>query len=93
MKALCGEERQVECIFLEREANQSVYKRIKQYLVDQSNADNYVDFVALGNRGINFLSGKEDDKIGTVGKSVIAARKMNCIFVPCNGAKTTQWAG
>ena len=88
VKAICGD-REVQCIFLEREdANQSVYKRIKQYLVEQSNDDNYVDFVALGNRGINFNSGKEEDKIGTVGKAIIAARKMNCIFVPCSG-KTT----
>lgn len=35
----------------DRESGQSIFARIKQYLVEQSNADNYVDFVACGNAG------------------------------------------
>ena len=40
------------------------------------NNDNYIDFVAVGNKGLSSA-----ENIGSVATLVLQARRMNCIFV------------
>lgn len=65
---------------VEREAGQNVYKAIQQYLIFESNADNYVDFVAVGNAGVNWQKSKST--LGSVANMVVRAKRMNVIFCP-----------
>lgn len=72
-----------ETVILERtDASQSIYKRIQQYLIDESNKDNYVDFVAVGNAGMNFSSNESKNYLGSVASMVLRAKRMNVIFCP-----------
>lgn len=43
----------------ERKGSETIYDAIKTYLVEESNKDNYVDFVATGNNGVNAVSRPE----------------------------------
>ena len=45
------------------------------------NDDNYIDFVAVGNKGIASSEKDNGDYVGSVATLVIQARNMNCIFV------------
>jgi len=65
---------------VEREAGQNVYKAIQQYLIFESNAENYVDFVAVGNAGVNWQKNKST--LGSVANMVVRAKRMNVIFCP-----------
>lgn len=71
-----------EVLMFDRAEDQSVYERIEHYIIDESSADNYIDFVGVGNRGI----GKKDqDKahLGSMAKVMINNKHVNVIFVPC----------
>ena len=67
---------------LERREGQSVYQRVEEYLVEESTEENYVDFIAIGNRGINL---KDEDKahLGSMAEVMLENRYVNVIFVPC----------
>ena len=58
-----------------------MYKCIKNYLVYESNQDNYIDFVAVGNVGVNALKNK-GTTLGSVADMIVRAPKMNVIFCP-----------
>lgn len=65
----------------ERSAGQSIYKAIQQYLICESNADNFVDFVCVGNNGVNYMTSK-GNTLGSVADMVVRAKRMNVIFCP-----------
>lgn len=71
-----------EFVLLETKDNQRVYDCIKHYLIEESNKDNYIDFVAVGNVGMNFSSSKPEKYIGSVASAVLKAKRMNVIFLP-----------
>lgn len=66
---------------LEKDMSTTVYKTIKSYLVNESNEDNYVDFVAVGNNGVNYMKNK-NTTLGSVAAMVVNAPRMNVIFNP-----------
>ena len=80
VKDLMGTRRH-EHVVIEREVNHTIYQRIKQYLKDEMNDDNYIDFVAVGSKGAASVEKDTDDYIGSVATLVLQARQMNCIFV------------
>jgi len=52
-------------------------------LIEQDKENgNYIDFVAVGNKGADFSSKNTVDYLGRVANSVLKAKRMNCIFVP-----------
>jgi len=71
----------IEYVTVEREAGQNVYKAIQHYLIMESNKDNYVDFVAVGNTGVNYMKNK-GTTLGSVSNMVVRAKRMNVIFQP-----------
>ena len=46
------------------------------------NDDNYIDFVAVGSKGIASSQKDSQQYVGSVATLVLTARNMNCIFVP-----------
>lgn len=80
---ICAEfDREHETVLLEPEPQQSIYKCIQKYLIEESNKDNYVDFVAIGNAGMNFSSNRPADYLGSVASMILKAKRMNVIFCP-----------
>ena len=53
----------------------------KSACLDESNADNYIDFVAIGNAGVNYMKAK-NNTLGSVAEMVVKAKRMNVIFCP-----------
>ena len=79
---MCGE-RQVDIVVVENHANMTIKNRIKEYLREQAEDDNYVDFVCVGNRGLNVGNAADGDNyMGNVASSMIAMRQLNVIFIP-----------
>lgn len=61
----------------------TIKNRIKQYLREQDENDAYVDFVCVGNRGLNVGNAVDGDNfMGNVAASMIAMRQLNVIFIP-----------
>jgi len=60
---------------------QTIYARIKAYLINESHEGNYVDFVACGNNGVNYRM-NANTTLGKVADAIIRARGMNVIFCP-----------
>ena len=82
LNAICGS-RPFDHVILQNEANMTIKQRIKSYLREQSEDADYVDFVAVGNRGLNMGNAVDgDDYLGTVARAMISMRKLNVIFVP-----------
>ena len=73
--------RRHEIVVIERETNHTIYQRIKKYLKDEMDDNNYVDFVAVGSKGVASVEKDTGDYIGSVATLVLQARNMNCIFV------------
>ena len=73
--------RRHEHVVVERETNHTIYQRIKKYLKDEMNDENYIDFVAVGSKGAASTEKDTDEYIGSVATLVLQARNMNCIFV------------
>jgi hypothetical protein len=71
-----------ETVLLETEGQERVYQAIKRYLIEESRVDNYVDFVAVGNVGINFSSDRTEKYLGSTASAVLKAKRMNVIFLP-----------
>lgn len=71
-----------ETVLLTPESNEKVYDVIKHYLIEESNKDNYVDFVAVGNVGMNFSSSRPEKYLGSTANAVLRAKRMNVIFLP-----------
>lgn len=73
--------RQAEKVILDLDDCKTPYERMQRYLVDESTDENYVDFLAIGNRGINK---KETDvaRVGSMAKIFLHDRHVNVIFVP-----------
>merc|ERR1712060_114527 len=83
---ICGE-RAYDAILLEREINQTIKARIKEYLKEQSENDMYIDFVCIGSRGLNVGNAADGDNfMGRRAQEMIAFGKLNVIFIPGN-----QW--
>ena len=75
--------RAVDCVVLENQPNMTIKNRIKQYLREQDENDAYVDFVCVGNRGLNVGNAVDGDNfMGNVAASMIAMRQLNVIFIP-----------
>ena len=82
---IVGGSRPFDTVILTSEPNETIKNCIKRYLKDQAADDDahYVDFCAVGNRGLNkgnAVTG--DDFLGTVARAMISMRKLNSIFVP-----------
>lgn len=58
----------------------NIYKTIQAYLIDESNNDNYVDFIACGNTGNNYTNSKK--QLGNTAGMCVRAKRMNVIFCP-----------
>ena len=43
--------------------------------------DNYIDFVAVGSKGVASVEKDHDNYVGSVASLVLQARNMNCIYV------------
>lgn len=73
----------VEIAYLEKEEGKSVYQTIKKYLKYEAsdiNKHGYIDFVAVGNTGVNF-SEYNKKYLGSVADAILRARLMNCLLV------------
>lgn len=61
----------------------SIKDVIKDYLVEQSENDSYIDFCVVGNRGINVGNAVEGQNyLGRVAQAMLAFKRLNVIFVP-----------
>ena len=56
-----AEPRRHEIVVIERETNHTVFQRIKKYLKDEMNDNNYIDFVAVGSKGVASVEKDVDD--------------------------------
>ena len=73
----------VEVTILDKEEGKSVYQVIKKYLKYQASditKHGYIDFVTVGNTGVNFSSYNKK-YLGSVAEAVLRARLMNCLLV------------
>ena len=71
----------VEKIELEPHDGKSVYQLIKHYLKYEASdikKHGYIDFVCVGNDGVNFSS-TNPKRLGSVANAVLRARLMNCL--------------
>lgn len=76
-------QRPYDSVILQNDANTQIKDRIKRYLKEQDETDSYVDFVCVGNRGLNMGNAADGDNyLGSVANSMIAMRQLNVIFVP-----------
>lgn len=74
----------VECTILDAEVNKSIYQVIKHYLKYEAqdvDKHGYIDFVAVGNQGMDFTNKNTEKYLGSVANAVIRAKKMNVIFI------------
>ena len=56
---------------------------IKDYLVEQKENDSYIDFCAVGSRGINVGNAVDGPNyLGRVAQAMIGFKSLNIIFVP-----------
>ena len=60
------EPRKHEIVVIERETNHTIYQRIKKYLKDEMNDNNYIDFVAVGSKGVASVEKDDVNYIGSV---------------------------
>ena len=82
VQAGCGN-RTFDSVILENQPNKTIKERIKEYLREQAESEFYVDFVCVGNRGINMGNAVDGDNyMGSVASSMIGMRQLNVIFVP-----------
>ena len=83
-EVVVNERRDFDTVILTREPNETIKDCIKRYLKSQAENDaNYVDFCAVGNRGLNMGNAVTgDDFLGTVARAMITMRKLNSIFIP-----------
>ena len=82
IRAITGT-RQCDIVILENTASTTIKSCIKQYFVEQDENDDYVDFCAVGNRGLNVGNAVVGENfLGTVAQAMISMRKLNVIFVP-----------
>ena len=80
--AVCGE-RQYESVILENMPSCTIKDRIKMYLREQAEDDSYIDFVCVGNRGLNVGNAADGENyLGTVANAMIAMKKLNVVFIP-----------
>ena len=80
---ICSRRANFDTVVLHRRANQEIRDRIKDYLIEQSEDNMYVDFVCVGNRGLNVGNAAEGDNyLGRVAQAMIAMKRLNVIFVP-----------
>lgn len=53
------------------------------YLREQDQDDAYIDFVVVGNRGLNMGNAVDGDNyMGSVAMAMISMRRLNVIFCP-----------
>lgn len=82
MREHCGAAFQ-DIVVLESSPNETIKNRIKTYLIEQKEDDNYVDFICIGNRGLNVGNAVDGDNfLGHVAMAMIAFKKLNVIFCP-----------
>ena len=82
VEAICGE-RAFDSVILQNEPNVLIRDRIKSYLKEQSEDDMYIDFVCVGNRGLNVGNAVDGENfLGTVARAMISMRRLNTIFIP-----------
>ena len=68
---------------LQNEPDMTIRNRIKIYLKEQSENNDYIDFCCVGNRGINYGSAAAGDNyLGTVAREMISMRRLNVLFFP-----------
>lgn len=80
--AICGE-RPFDVVVLENEPSTTIRQRVKDYLRDQDPTEAYVDFVCVGNRGLNVGNHVDGENyLGSVAQAMIGFKKLNVIFVP-----------
>lgn len=77
----------IEKVMLDHPKTLTVYQVIKQYLGSQASDEpgcesDYIDFVAVGNSGLNFNAHDEPEYLGQVAGTVLRAKRMNCLFIP-----------
>lgn len=73
----------VEIFILDKEEGKSVYQIIKKHLKYEASditKHGYIDFVAVGNTGVNFSSYNKK-YLGSVAECILRARLMNCLLV------------
>ena len=76
-----------EKVMLDHPKHLTIYQVIKQYLGSQVSEEpgkesDYIDFVAVGNSGLNFNAHEEPEYLGQVAGTILRAKRMNCIFIP-----------
>lgn len=72
----------VEMIHLDKEEGKSIYQIVKKYLKYEASdihKHGYIDFVVVGNVGLNFSS-YNTKRLGSVAEAVLRARLMNVLI-------------
>ena len=71
VRAITGD-RACDVVILENEPSMTIRDRIKQYLVEQNESNAYIDFCAVGNRGLNVGNAVDGaNYLGTVAQAMI----------------------
>ena len=75
--------REYDEVLLEGAPNTTIRDTIKKYLREQNEDNMYVDFICVGNRGLNMGNAVDGDNyMGSVAAGMISMRQLNVIFVP-----------
>ena len=70
-------------MILTNEPTCTIKERIKMYLREQDQNDAYIDFVVVGNRGLNVGNAVDGENyMGSVAMAMISMRRLNVIFCP-----------
>ena len=79
---ICGE-RAHDQVTLNKYGSHTVKEKVKEYLREQDENDAYIDFICVGNRGLNVGNAVDGENyLGTVAQAMIGMRRLNVIFVP-----------
>lgn len=83
VEAICAGNRAYDSVVLTNLHNCAIKERIKRYLREQDQDDAYIDFVVVGNRGLNMGNAADGDNyMGSVAMAMISMRRLNVIFCP-----------
>ena len=74
----------VEVIMLDQEKDKKIHETITDFVHENASdihKHGYVDFIGVGNVGMNFASRHSEKYLGSVANAMIRMRKLNVVFV------------
>lgn len=69
---------------MEKEGKQRVCEQLEEFIhtnCSDISKHGYVDFICVGNVGMNFASAKSEKYLGSVANAMLRIRKLNTIFI------------